>query len=424
MSKKLLIISPYFPPVNAADMQRVRMSLPYFAENGWDVEVVAVAPQYTDINQDELLLQTVPDSVIVHHVKALRKQFTSKLGLGSIALRSFWYYKQKVNHLLKTRHYDLIYFSTTQFPVCVLGAYWKKRFGIPYVIDLQDPWHSDYYLHKNKKDRPPKYWFSYRLNKYLEPIALKNADGLISVSQAYIVQIQTRYPEITSIPTAVITFGGFAADMGVALSNRGLFKPLLPEHTINIVYIGRGGKDFHLAISPFFEAFSAAIKNHPKQYADFRFHFIGTSYATSGQGRPTIMPLARQFGLESFVIEQTDRISYYHTLITLLKANALFIPGSDDPAYTGSKIYPYLLCRKPLLAILHKESSAGQILKACGAAHVYNYEHISLREVHLFFEELRCGTLKNPDYNAAVIHQYSAEVMTNVQSNLFDQVIQ
>ena len=32
--KRLLIISPNFPPLNAADMQRVRMSLPYFKDFG------------------------------------------------------------------------------------------------------------------------------------------------------------------------------------------------------------------------------------------------------------------------------------------------------------------------------------------------------------------------------------------------------
>ncbi|WP_042721348.1 hypothetical protein, partial [Flavobacterium sp. B17] len=91
MQKKLLIILPYFPPVNAADMQRVRMSLPYFENFGWQAEVVTVAPPYTDMAQDELLLQSVPTFVKVHTVKALNKSFTSKIGLGSIALRSLWY---------------------------------------------------------------------------------------------------------------------------------------------------------------------------------------------------------------------------------------------------------------------------------------------------------------------------------------------
>jgi hypothetical protein len=53
--KRVLIISPYFAPVNAADMQRVRMSLPYFKKSGWEAEVVAVSLEFTDMQTDELL---------------------------------------------------------------------------------------------------------------------------------------------------------------------------------------------------------------------------------------------------------------------------------------------------------------------------------------------------------------------------------
>jgi hypothetical protein len=136
--KNVLIISPYFPPINGADMQRIRMSLPYFAANGWKAEVVMVDEQYTGMATDELLLQSIPAGVKIHKVQALKKTLTSKLGLGSIALRSLWFYWQKIKALLKAQPYDLIYFSTTQFPVCILGAYFKKSFGIPYIIDMQD----------------------------------------------------------------------------------------------------------------------------------------------------------------------------------------------------------------------------------------------------------------------------------------------
>jgi len=87
--KSVLIISPYFPPVNAADMQRVRMSLSYFTENGWDAEVVMVDERYSDMQWDNLLLQSVPSNIKIHKVKALAKKWTSRFGLGSIALRSF-----------------------------------------------------------------------------------------------------------------------------------------------------------------------------------------------------------------------------------------------------------------------------------------------------------------------------------------------
>ena len=142
--KKLLIISPYFPPTNAADMQRVRISLPFFNSYGWHAEIVTVDEKYADMVRDELLLESVPPNIKIHKVKAFNKKWTSKIGLGSIGLRSLYYYLKKVNSLLKNNNFDLIYFSTTQFPVCILGAYWKRKFKVPYVIDMQDPWYSTY----------------------------------------------------------------------------------------------------------------------------------------------------------------------------------------------------------------------------------------------------------------------------------------
>src|SRR6201985_428119 len=148
------------------------------------------------MTKDDLLLLSISEDIKVYKVRALNKKWTSKIGLGSLALRSPWFYRQQVNALLRKGKYDLIYFSTTQFPVCTLGAYWKKRFGIPYVIDMQDPWYSEYYRNKPKHEQPPKYWFSYRLNKCLEPIAMKQVDGLISVSESYITDLKIRYPGI------------------------------------------------------------------------------------------------------------------------------------------------------------------------------------------------------------------------------------
>jgi len=363
--KRVLIISPYFPPANAADMHRVRTSLPYFKALGWEAEVVMVARDYTDVAQDELLLQNVPPDITIHKVNAFDKKWTSKMGLGSIALRSLWFYKHYVDKLLANKHFDLIYLSTTQFPVLVLGAHWKKKFGIPYVIDMQDPWHSEYYQNKPKAERPKKYWFSYRLNKWLEPIALKEANGLISVSESYISDLKVRYPVIKNIPAATITFGFFEPDLPIAVKNIQRFENILDANSVNIVYIGRGGADMNKALKPLFASLKKGLTEQPEVFVRLKVYFIGTSYAPAGQGKPTILPLAAEYGVQNNVVEITDRISFYHALSTLHQADALFVPGSDDPKYTASKIYPYLLTRKPLMAIFHSNSTAVDVLNNC-----------------------------------------------------------
>jgi hypothetical protein len=402
------------------------MSLPYFKMFGWEAEVVTVDEKYSEMVKDDLLNQRVPSEIKIHRVKAFKKSWTSKFGLGSIALRSLWFYRQKVNALLKKEKYDLIYFSTTQFPVCILGSYWKKKFNIPYVIDMQDPWHSEYYKDKPKEQQPAKYWFSYRLNKYLEPVAMKRVDGLISVSENYIANLKTRYPEIKGVPEAMVTFGTFEPDLKIAADNQHQFTSILQPGFKNVVYVGRGGTDMHKAIKPIFEAFKEGLTNQPELFDKIKFYFIGTSYAPKGEGVPTILPLAKLCGVDNNVVEVTNRISYYHSLATLQQADALFIPGSDDPQYTASKIYPYLLMQKPLLAVFNKSSNAVEILNKCTENAIvltFDKENTGLTD-NLYQILTQCA---NGVFNSIKLlkkfEEYSAKNLTGKQVELFNLAI-
>lgn len=423
--KKLLIISPYFPPSNAADMQRIRMSLPYFKEFGWDVEVVTVDPAHSEMTKDELLLKNIPSEIKIHQVQAFEKKWTSKLGLGSIALRSLWFYKKYVSILLEKHHFDLIYFSTTQFPVMVLGKHWKKKYHIPYVIDMQDPWHSTYYENKPKAERPVKYWFSYRLNKFLEPIAMKNVDGLISVSQGYLDTLVERYPNLKNVPKKVITFGAYEADVALVKQQHNKFKVAFDNNQAftHFVYVGRGGADMKIAAMLLFKAFKIGLKKEFNFFDKVRFHFIGTSYAKNGEGIKSIKPIADDLGISKYVHEQTDRISFYTGLFSLKQADALVILGSNDKQYTASKIYPFIMAEKPLLAIFHPESSARKILELCTNIKVISLlnrdaESAVFEDIYAILQSKTALKI-----NVENFASYSAKAMTKNQCILFDQII-
>ena len=331
-----------------------------------------------------------------------------------------------MNTLLKIRKYDLVYFSTTQFPVCILGPYWKKRFRVPYVIDIQDPWHSEYYQDKPKEQRPQKYWFSYRLHKYLEPKAMKEVDGLITVSANYVKTLKERYAWLATVPSATITFGAFFPDFKIAKDNQDKFVPLLQKGFFNIVYVGRGGMDMGRAVAPLFQALKDGLEQEPALFGKLKFYFIGTSYAPAGRGNLTILPLARQLGVDSNVVEMPDRISYYHALLTLMNADALFIPGSDDPNYSASKIYPYLLTKKPLLAIFNAESNAANTIKACTAdAALFTFTDRAAAPSYLLYKILSDwgkGIFKQIRLSES-FKKYSAGHLVEEQVKLFNQAI-
>lgn len=405
-------------------MHRVRQSVWYFEEFGWQPTVISVDKKQVEGVEELLLLNSLPSNLENIRVKAFSSKWTRKIGLGALALRSLFFYFKTVNALFKRDSFQLVYFSTTQFPVLILGRYWKWRFKIPYIIDMQDPWHSTYYQDKPKAERPKKYWFSYNLNKFLEPIAMKGCDGLISVSEAYITELRKRYQNLLTKPASVLTFGAFAKDLEIA---KGVHSTdILEEGTHkNIVYVGRGGFDMQPALSLIFSAFRIGLIEQPELYQQFRFVFVGTSYAPKGQGKKTIEPVADKEGILGYVREYTDRVPYFEGLSLLLQADLLFIPGSDDPAYTASKLYPYILTKKPLLGIFHSASSAKGILEDTHAGKVCTLD-TPIKKVYKELDTILKTIIENTYTNVTnwtLFEKYSAMEMTKKQVEIFNLVV-
>lgn len=428
--KRVLVISPHFPPVNAADMQRIRHTLPYLKEYGWEAEVIAVDPACIEVySSDDLLNDTVPEDVKVHHVQAYDVHKTRKFGLGSLSMRSFFHYKKKGNELLRSGKFDLVYFTTTAFHVMALGRYWKRKFGVPFILDIQDPWRNDFYLDKPKNERPPKFWLSYNIDKYLELYTMKSVGGIISVSQGYVDTLLNRYSYLKEDQFRVIPFGYSTIDFDIMSRNvHGSEFVDLKNGKINIAYVGRGGHDMKLASECFFTALHNVSKEQENIENKIHCWFVGTSYAKKGAGKETIKPIANKVGVGDMVTEITDRIPFFETLYILKNAQALFVPGSTDKAYTASKIYQYILAENPLLAIFYEKSSVVNILRKSEVGTVatfddsLQYTKEMVLECELYLKKLLSEGTGEARYNQEEMEQYSAKTMTERQVELFNKV--
>ena len=77
-----------------------------------------------------------------------------------------------------------------------------------------------------------------------------------------------------------------------------------------------------------------------------------------------MLSIAQEAGVAELVDEQPSRLPYLSALQVLSDATGLLVIGSEEPHYTASKIFPYILARKPLLTIFHKDSSIAKIMEA------------------------------------------------------------
>jgi hypothetical protein len=427
--KNVLVVSPHFPPTNAADMHRVRHSLPHFEEFGWRPTVLAVKPDFVEACEEPLLLKTVASSAHVRRVRALPSAVTRKVGLGDIGLRSLPFLYRAGVELIRKNRFSLAYFSTTAFTAIPLGRIWKEKFELPFVVDVQDPWLSDYYEEKPPDARPRKYWFSQRLHRMLEPWTMKGVDGLVSVSPGYLKTLRQRYPWLAERPQTVLPFGASESDFKVIFEdpqpNRFFTKT---DGRVHGVYVGRGGKDMKFALQIIFHALKLGIQTGPEIFCKVRLHFVGTDYAVGERARHTIAPVAESLGLSSYVDEVPQRVPYFEALQLLRDADFLIVPGSDDPQYTASKIYPYILARKPLLAAFNRRSTVCQVLEQTRAGTVLQFDcGGSPSEYSRPFFRLWSKLLHQLPFCPAVdwnaFEPYTAREMTRAQCDLFNRVV-
>lgn len=422
--KKVLIISPYFPPINAADMHRVRQSLPYFEMYGYQPTVLAVLPKYVGMAQDLLLEKTIPNNIPIHRVTAYSTKYTRLFSLGNLGIRAFYQLYKKGNELLKSGEFDLIYFSTTAFSCMPLGRIWKRKYNIPFVIDMQDPWRNDYYLTVPKNEQPPKFWFAHRLNTHFEAFTIPKMDGLISVSKGYVQMLTERYPTIKDIPSKVLTFGAAVRDFEL-LSEMDVSSSIVFDSSrINIVYIGRGGHDMKESVSVVFRAFKNMLDAN-ETFKKCHFWFIGTSNAPEGFGKKTIESIAANLGVGTYVTEMTDRIPYFEALSLMLKSDVILIPGSDDKNYTASKLYPNILAKKPLLCVFHSNSSVVDIVETLNAGHVVLFDkEKAVDHCERILKEIINHLLSIPNTEWEKFEPFTASAMTKEQCLFFDRVLE
>lgn len=414
--------------MNAADMHRVRISLPFYREFGWEPEVLAVDPTHVEGAREAALLETVPDSVPVHRVGAFPVRWSRRVCFSALGLRAFPFLYREGARLIRRAKPDLVFFSTTSFTVMPLGRLWKGRFGVPFVLDMQDPWVNDYYERNPSAQRLPKHRAAQRMHKMLEPWTMRDVGGLIAVSENYHRTLRERYPWIPEDVCRTLPFGAAADDFAIAAredSHATLFDP--SDGLLHGVYAGRLGVDMRLSCEAICTALAAGLGEDPGLFRRIRLHFVGTDYAIGAAAKATMQPIADSMGLGEMISEEPGRLPYLEVLRLLKAADFLLVPGSDDPGYTASKVYPYILAKKPLLAVFHNASSVVQIVRSTAAGEVVPFDSadtsggIATRLLPVWKALLARLPFKPPtDWEA--FKPYTAREMTRCQCELFDYV--
>jgi hypothetical protein len=90
-----------------------------------------------------------------------------------------------------------------------------------------------------------------------------------------------------------------------------------------------------------------------------------------------------------WVAEHPHRIGFVDVLNHLTRASAILVLGSTERHYSPSKVFQTIQSGRPILAVLHEESSAVDMLRASGAEAVVTMAEGALPAVEDLVQALR-----------------------------------
>jgi glycosyltransferase involved in cell wall biosynthesis len=388
MTRRVLIVTPFFAPQNHAAVFRAYKLAKYLPQFGWKPIVLTVNTQY-EFPEDDTLLTDLPDDVEVIRARYIEPTIRGlRMALGGrdrtfSALRTannghsngaapvdqfsivqkayrsllancfqtpdnYWTWAKMAiragKRLLHDRGISLVFTTAPPFSSLVVGSALKKA-GASWVADFRDPLA---YTQRLSSDSAR----IYRRQRNIVRGALRNADAVTLASSCYSSIYFDMFGKQNIDPVFIPT----GMDEGILEPAPGNLHPQPPY----LLFAGEYLADYDTA---FLEAFAKAIKHPEVRRTGIKLLVVGTLELN----RTRMMPLIDRFDLQGhveFLNQQPQREVY--KLLSAARAGIL-MPGSRAYWWTTfAKMTDYIGMRKQVLAMVPDPSEARTALTRSG----------------------------------------------------------
>ncbi len=211
--KRALLISYYFPPAGGPGVQRIRKFVQYLPDFGWMPMVLTVnIDSSSSPTFDPGLTDCIDESVDVVRTRAWdpyawyarlqgrdkelvvgigfandggtnRRTALAKWVRGNVFLpdaRIGWlpYAVRAARQILHRNRFDIVMTTGPPHSAHLVGRRLTRSMGIPWVVDMRDPWTDTYYASELPQSRLAR-----KIDKRMEASVLSEADAVVSVSK-------------------------------------------------------------------------------------------------------------------------------------------------------------------------------------------------------------------------------------------------
>ena len=388
MSKRVLIITYYWPPSGGSGVQRWLKFAKYLPEAGWEPVIFTPENPDFDLKDESLEAEISPQLEVMkfpiwepyqlldklrgkketHPGRLLEQKEKGWLEKAAVWLRAnlmvpdpriFWV-KPSVKfltELVKSGQYDAIITTGPPHSMHLIGRDLKRKTGVFWLADFRDPWSQWEFL-----DKLPMQKYVKKKHAELEQSILKEANVVTTISPTF----QKDLEKLAQRKVSLLTNGFDPADMPAD------FKPAVKKsRRLNLVYSGiidsiRNPMPLLLAMKEEFKPLEEEVS----------FTFVGR---VSDQVQAQIEDdswLKKHVKMAGYVSHE-EVFEFYE------KADALVLILTNTKNAQGNipgKLFEYLATKIPILALGDPKGDTSKILVNVGSEPAISHsDHVEIQ---------------------------------------------
>ncbi len=411
--KKLLFITYFWPPSGKATLHWPLKIIKHLPENNWQPTVLT-AEEDTFSHKDESLLNEISPDLKVFKAKAIEpfeiyKKFTGKkkddplidsetvseenqsfahkisvwirFNLFIPDARVGWFFSAvpKGKKILEDTKFDVIVSLGPPHTTHLVGYRLSKKFNLPYVPVLIDPWVDIVYYKTAKRSKS-----SVRFDNYLEKKILSHASRVIFVTKFTQEDYIKKYSFLKE-KSHVLYWGfneeAFQMEDGKWKMENGKREEVL-VHAGNI-FDYQNPKELW-----------KRIRKEIDDGRNLKLKFIGT-----------VSPLIKKEIEKNNLSEVTEYLGFlpYHKMLEELKKSSYLLVCATEKRHIPGKLFEYLRAGKPILAFGDDNEEVKNIITEANAGMIFKYDD----DCKKFFEKANSF---QTDQN--VVRKYDRELIT------------
>jgi len=409
--KRLLMIAFHFPPLaGSSGIQRTISFARHLPRFGWEPLILTAHPRAYERVSDDLLTDLPSDAIVERAFALDSSRHIAVMGrYPAFAARPdrwvTWWLGAVPKALRMIRKYRPHAVWST-YPIAtahMIGHTLHRLSGLPWIADFRDPMAQDGY------PADPKTWQSFRR---IEESALRSASFCVFVAPGAARTYRERYPDVPVARLAVIE-NGYDEESFAPLesSDKG---PLLPG-TFTLVHSGivyPSERD----PTQLFRALRLMLDEGRLKPGELRLRLRASAHDD------LLAKLIDEFSVAE-VVELCPPIPYRPALQEMTRADGLLVlQAGNCNDQIPAKVYEYLRCRRPIIALTDPAGDTASLLREAGIQNIApldSAEEIG-RELRRFLDRAKHGEATLP--SAALVARASRSHRARELANLLDRL--